>query len=93
VQRPVCFRKLCDNDLLRRSLYILKCGLVSIGKLTYQMIALARGLTGEMSKWVCVFGKGNHESSNPPTKKRKIVVLKPLNRLQGLVIKLQLRTN
>jgi len=31
-----------------------------------------------MSKWDCVFGKGNRESSNPPTKKRKTVVHKPL---------------
>jgi len=54
---------------------------------------LARALTGEMSEWDCVFGKGNRESSNPPTKKRKTVVHKPLNRLQGLVIKLQLRAN
>ena len=44
---------------------------------------LARALTGE---WDCVFGKGNCESSNSPTKKWKTVVHKPLNRLQGLVI-------
>jgi len=45
---------------------------------------------GEISKRDGVFSKGNRESSKPPTKKRKAVVHKPLNRLQGLVIKLQL---
>ena len=35
-------------------------------------------LTGEMSEWDCVFSKGNSESSNPPTKKRKTVAGKPL---------------
>jgi len=55
--------------ILLRSLYILECGLVSIGKLTYQKICT-------LSCVKCVFGKGKRESqsSNPPTKKWKTVV-------------------
>ena len=42
------FKSFCGNDLLRRSLYIFKCihGLVSIGKLTYQMICACSSAYG-----------------------------------------------
>ena len=36
--RRMSTESFCGNDLLRRSLYIPECGLVSIGKLTYQVI-------------------------------------------------------
>ena len=71
--------------------YILERGLVSIGKLTYQTICACSSAHVWNVRVDCVFGKGNRESSNPPTKKQ--TMHKPLNGLQGLVIKLQLRAN
>ena len=65
----------CGNDLLRRSLYIFERGLVSIGKLTYQMICAC----SSTQVWDYVFSKGNRKSNNPPNKKRKTVVHKSLN--------------
>ena len=55
----------CGNiNLMKRSLYILECGLVSIGiSLHTRRFALARVLMGEMSEWDCMLSKGNCESN------------------------------
>ena len=67
------FKSFCGNDFAEEKPIHPQLWAGISWKQTYQTICACSWV-----KWDCVFGKGNRESSNPPTKKQKTVVHKPL---------------